>query len=70
MPCDDLEGWDGGREVVKREGRYIYIHTYIYAYIVTTDWCCCMAEMDTTLLSNFFPVKKIFKYIQQRKKNA
>ena len=27
--CDDLEGWIGGWEGVKREGTYVYIHFII-----------------------------------------
>jgi len=30
--CDDLEGWDGVRRRLKREGIYIYIIIYIYGY--------------------------------------
>ena len=38
MLCDDLEGWDGGRGGrVGRETRE------------GGDFCCCMAETNTTL---------------------
>ena len=36
MLCDDLEGWDGGRE----EGN---------AYMIMADLCCYMVETSTTL---------------------
>ena len=52
MLCVDLEGWDGawgGREA--QEGGDICI--------IMTDLHCCTAETNTTLESNFSPIKKI-----------
>ena len=37
--CDDLEGWDGGREAL--EGRDVYV--------IMTNLCCCTAEINITL---------------------
>ena len=47
--CDNLEGWDGvggGGEV--QEG----------GDMCMADSCWCMAEMNTTLQSNYPPIKK------------
>ena len=47
MLCDALDGWDGeGREAQEED-----IH------IIMTDSSCCMAESNTTLYSNFLPIK-------------
>ena len=41
--CDDLEEWDGSRERLKRERKYIYM------YKIMTDLSCCRAETNTIL---------------------
>ena len=51
MLCRDLEGWDGGeggREA--QEGRDVCIHI--------ADSFNCTAESNTTLQSNYMPIKK------------
>ena len=51
MRCDDLEGWNGGvsdRETHKGGD----IHTQI------ADSLCCTEETNTTLRSNYTPIKK------------
>ena len=45
----DLEGWGAGREA--QEGGTIGI--------IMADLHCCMAETNTTLESNFPPIKKL-----------
>jgi len=41
--CDDLEGWDGSAERLKRERKYIYMYT------IMTDLSCCRAETNIIL---------------------
>jgi len=48
--CDNLEGWDGvgsGREVEEKGN----------ICIAMADSCLCMAETNTTLESNYTPIK-------------
>ena len=47
MLCDDLEEWDGGREV--QEGGDMCTHI--------ADGLRCIAETNTTLKSNYTPIK-------------
>ena len=42
MLCDDLEGWDRGREGEAQEGEEIY------TYIIMAYLRCCTAETITT----------------------
>ena len=51
-------GWGEGREVQERGD----------ICIIMTDLCCCMAETNTTLESNFPPIKKEAKIRLQKKK--
>ena len=44
----------GGR--FKRDG--------IYVYILTADSCCCTAETNTTLQSNYLPIQNLKKKIK------
>ena len=46
--CDDLDGWDGGREV--QEGGKIRTHI--------ADSLHCTVETNTALYSNYTPIKK------------
>ena len=48
MLCDDLGGGICGKE--GQEGEDICIPM--------AGSCCCMAEINTTLLSNYLPIKK------------
>ena len=50
MLCGDLDGWEGGRGREVQEGGDICIHT--------ADSLCYTAETNTTLLSNYTPIKK------------
>ena len=36
---------------------YIYVYIYIHIYMVMTDFWCCTAETNTTLQSNYPPIK-------------
>jgi len=64
--CDDLEGqdleWVRGR--LKREEMYVYIYItiyitiYIYIYMKPVFTQCFTAEINTTLQSNYPPIKK------------
>ena len=50
MLCDNLEEWDGvgsQGEVQEREDILVFV-----AYS-----CCCMAEANTILKSNYLPIK-------------
>ena len=49
MLCDDLEGWNGGSGREAQEGGDMCTFT--------ADSHCCMAETNTTFLSNFSPIK-------------
>ena len=50
-----IRGGEGG----SRGTGYIYIlRSLWYAYIIMTESCCYTAETNTTLLSNFLPIKK------------
>ena len=51
MPCDSLEGWEAGGSF-KREGTYVYLRLI---------HCWCMKETNTTLQSNYPPIKNKFK---------
>ena len=63
MLCDNLDGWDeeGGREAHERGDIYIYtyMYIYIYIYILIAD-SHCIAETNTTLPNNYYPIKKKF----------
>ena len=61
MFCDNLEGWDGvGGEGDIQERKDICI--------LMADSCFCVAETNTTLESNYTPVKNKFKKINFFKK--
>ena len=49
MLCDDLDGWNGGSGREAQEGGDMC--TFM------ADSHCCMAKTNTTLLSNFPPIK-------------
>ena len=56
MLCDNLEGWDGlgnGKEV-QQGGN---------TCVLTADSCCCMAEANTALQSNYPSIKNKLKRI-------
>ena len=58
MLCGDLDVWDGrGREV--QEGGDMPIHI--------ADSLYCAAETNTTLQSNYTPIKNIYMYQQTLK---
>ena len=61
MFCDNLEGWDvvGGEGEIQ-EGKDIRI--------LMADSCFCVAETNTTLESNYPPVKNKVKKIKIFKK--
>ena len=61
MLCDHLEGWDreGGREGDSRGKRYGDIRMHM------TDSLCYTAETNTTLQSNYTPIKML-KEIKRR----
>ena len=65
--CDDLEGvgWEGGSG-----GRDMYIYMYIYIYTHTLMAnAYYMAETNTTLQSNYPPIKnKKYKCKKKKKK--
>ena len=50
MLCDDLDGWDGGGGKETQEGGDVGIHI--------ADSLHCTTETNTTLYSNFTPIKK------------
>ena len=63
MLCDNLKGWDGvrgGREF--QDGGDIYIYIYIYM----SDSCCCLAETNAILQSNYPPIKNKLIKMQKR----
>ena len=49
MLCDDLEGWDGGGRVGQLRGDIC---------LLIADSLCCIVEINTTLQSNYTPIKK------------
>ena len=49
MLCDDLEGWDRKDKREAQEGGDICI--------LTADSLCCTTETNTTLYSNYTPIK-------------
>ena len=56
MLCDNLKGWDGvrgGREF--QDGGDIYIYM--------ADSCCCLAETNAILQSNYPPIKLLSQVI-------
>ena len=59
MLCDDLEGWGwgggGGREAQEVQD----------ICILMADSRCCTTETNTTLLSNYPPVKNIEQILSQ-----
>ena len=59
MLCNDLQGWGGGDSREVQEGGDIYIHI--------ADSLCCTAEINTTLLNNYTPIKQnnIINWIPQ-----
>ena len=50
VPGDDLEGWDGGWEEVQKGGDI---------YVIMTDSRHYTAKTNTTLESNYAPIKKL-----------
>ena len=52
MLCDNLDGCDGGWWRKVQEGGDVRIHI--------ADALPCIAEMNTTLPSNYTPMKKFF----------
>ena len=58
VPGDDLEVWDGGREEVQKGGDI---------YVIMTDSRHYTAKTNTTLESNYAPIKKI-KFLVKMKK--
>ena len=58
---DDLEGWDRGREEVQK-GADIYV--------IMTDSRYYTAETNTTLESNYAPIKKIKFLVKTKKKKC
>ena len=38
--------------------------------ILMADSCCCMAETNTTLESNYPPIKKFFKNIEKLRQDS
>ena len=47
MPCDDLDGWDGGRGATGGGRRKVQERENICIQI--SDSCCCTPEINTIL---------------------
>ena len=48
--CDDLEWWDGGRREPQEGGD---------TCVCMVDSLCCTTVTNTTLYSNYTPIKKV-----------